>query len=447
MPSDHWTTPPMSESPKTPRERELDRRRFLARSSLALSLPLFGGLSRDFGPRPKVRAANAKAQSVIHIFLQGGLSHLDSFDPKPFAPVEVRGEFGSIPTKIPGEHFSEPLALLAERANELAVLRGMHHGDAAHERAVNCMLTGYPPSPALAYPSLGAVVSHELGGRNDLPAYVAIPGATDDAFGTGYLSARVGPFSVGGEPNNGSFAVRDLNPQRNIDAARRERRRHLLQQIDSGFQVGDGADAVAAADAFANQAFAMVESQTARSAFDIKAEPDAVRTRYGRTNLGQRILLARRLAEAGVRYVNVLDSGYDHHQDIFRTLRSRLEALDKGVSALIDDMKERGILQSTLVIISTEFGRTPGLNRDRGRDHWSKAFTTVLAGGGIKGGAFFGRTTENGGEPDEDGVKPADLAATVFTQLGIDPTKRLMSPGDRPIDLVREGRVLQEILA
>jgi hypothetical protein len=306
------------------------------------------------------------------------------------------------------------------------------------------MLTGYQPSPAIRYPSLGAVAAHELPGQNQLPAYVCIPNAGDEYLGTGYLGSAHGPFSIGGEPSAQNFRVRDLERPRGMNEDRLARRRRLLEAIDEG--CAQSADAVAANEAFYGQAYALIGSDAARAAFDLGKETDQVKDLYGRTQLGQRVLLARRLVENGVRYATVLHGGYDNHRDIFPALRNRLSEVDQALSGLITDLELRGLLDSTVVLVSSEFGRTPRVNQDRGRDHWPRVFSVVMAGGGIRGGAVLGSSTADGGEPEEHPVSPADLAATLFAQVGIDPTAKLMSPGNRPIDIVRDGRVLRELL-
>ncbi len=307
------------------------------------------------------------------------------------------------------------------------------------------MLTGYRPSPAVAYPGFGAVVSHELGVRNDVPPYVAIPGPDVPDLGTGYLSSAYGAFSVGGDPTRKEFRVMDLAPAADLGEARGQRRREILDALDGGFD--RKADSIAATQAFYRQAWDMIGSQPAREAFRLELEGDAMRDRYGRSAFGQRLLLARRLIEAGARFVVVYAGGWDHHQKVADSLRAQFPPVDKGVAALVADLDERRILDRTMVLVTTEFGRTPRGNPDAGRDHWPRVFSVLAAGGGLKRGLVFGSSDAGGAEPDADPIRPADLAATMFTQLGIDPRKRLMSPGDRPIDIVRDGEVIEELRA
>jgi len=391
-------------------------------------------------PRPQ-----PKAQAVIQIYLGGGLSHIDTFDPKPDAPIDVRGPFRSIPTKVDDQRFSQLCPQLAKVADKLTVIRSMTHTEAAHERGAHNMLTGYRPSPAIVYPSFGSVVSHELGVRNDLPPYVCVPSASQSDLGTGYLSSAYGAFSVGSEPSSAGFAVKDLGPKRKMDAARKERRRRLLEELDAGFAAH--ADGVRATQAFYQQAWKLIESPKAQEAFKIDKEDKKTRDRYGRTTIGQRLLLARRLVGAGVRFVAVPFGGWDHHNNISSALRRRMPPVDQALAALIADLDARSMLDQTLVVLCSEFGRTPRINGTQGRDHWPRAFSVVAAGGGLKRGLFHGSTDPNGSAPEESPVSPGDFAATMFHQLGIDPTRRLMSPGDRPIDIVRDGSIRRELLA
>jgi len=419
----------------------LSRRSFLATSAGAgLGLGFFPQLLSGL-PAP---GDDAPCQSVIQIFLAGGLSHIDSWDPKPYAPVEYRGEYRTAKTKLTGEVFSEVLARSGQVADLITVIRSMTHSEAAHERGTHNMLTGYRPSPAVRYPSIGAVVSHELGIRNFLPAYVSIPNASNIYLGTGYLSSAHAPFTPGANPNSKGFRVRDLSPPSGVDRARVARRRKILEGLDP--KQANEADAVEATRRFYEQAYALIESKPAREAFNLAAEKEALRNAYGRTTIGQGLLLARRLAGAGVRYLTVLDGGYDNHQRIFPTLRARLGAFDRAFAALIRDLEQREMLDSTMVVVTSEFGRTPRVNTNAGRDHWPRVFSIVMAGGGIQRGCIYGSSNDVGSEPENDPIGPADMAATIFHQLGIDPTAKLISPGGRPVAIVRDGRVLKEIL-
>jgi len=388
----------------------------------------------------------AKAQSVIFVYMSGGMSHMDTFDPKPYAPIEYRGELGTVATNT-GDQFSGLLPKLAGVADKMAVIRSLTHGEAAHERGSHNMHTGYRPSPAITYPSFGSVVSHHFGPRKDLPGYIAIPSADIPDMGTGYLSSAYGAFSVGGEPADANFRVRDLNLPGSVTPERMEGRKSLLQAVDSHFASLEKSDALSAMNSYYERAYSLISSQSAREAFDINAESGETRDFYGRHAFGQRLLLSRRLVEAGARFVTVTDGGWDHHKDIRKAMQGQLPYVDQGLSALLTDLGNRGLLESTLVVLSTEFGRTARLNQDGGRDHWPKAFSVMMAGGGIKGGTIYGSTDPRGAEPALDPVGPPDVAATLFTLLGINPHDRIMSAGNRPIDIVRDGAVIEKIIA
>lgn len=389
-----------------------------------------------------------KAKGIIHIFLPGGMAHQESFDPKPYAPLEYRGSFGVVKTKIPGEVFCESMPQTAAVADKITVVRSMTHGEAAHERGTHNMFTGYRPSPALQYPSLGSVVSHELGPRANLPPYVCIPNQPNPYAGPGYMSSSFGPFSLGADPASGGFEVLDLSLPPGVDEARFARRRSALEAVNEHFAAAEKkADSVAAMGTFYERAYGLISSPQAREAFKIQAEPAAIRDEYGRNEAGQRLLMARRLIAAGVRVVSVVYGGWDFHVQIVPATRQTMPPLDKALAALIRDLDRSGLLKETIVMLSTEFGRTPKINKDAGRDHWPKVFSIVMAGGGFKAGCIFGSSNATAAEPDSEPIEPADLFATVYQSLGIDFHKRLMAPGNRPIDIVRGGKVRSALLA
>lgn len=426
---------------------QIGRREFLRVGALGgIGLTLGEALTLQSQARAEGDAPAPKAESVIFIYLAGGMSHLDSFDPKPYAPIEYRGELGTVDTNVAGVQFAGPWKQTAAVADKMAVIRSMTHGEAAHERGTHNMLTGYRPSPALVYPSMGSVVSHEFGPRNNLPPYMAIPGAGDPFMGAGYLSSAYGPFSLGGEPQDDAFEVRDLNLPAGVDAARMDKRKSLLASVDEHFKAVEKSDALSAMDSFYERAYSLISSQAAREAFNIKAEPDAVRNEYGRSYIGQRLLMARRLVEAGARFITVTEGGWDNHERIRDAMNGHVPSVDQGYAALIRDLAQRGLLEKTLVVLTTEFGRTSRINKDGGRDHWPKVFSTALAGGGLKGGQVVGSSDAFGGEPADRPVGPADVSATIFTQLGIQPEKKLMSPGNRPIDIARQYEIIKEIV-
>lgn len=431
------------------------RRAFLHRASLyGFGLGLCSTGHRRVAQAAQVLCASlpsarrdARADAVIQLHLGGGLSHIDTFDPKPDAPVEVRGPFASIKSKLDGERFSELLPRTAAVADRLVLLRSFSHTEADHDRGTHSVLTGYQPSPALVYPSLGAVVAEELGVRNDLPPYLCVPDVGSKFQGTGFLSNAYAPFGLGGNPAAANFSVQDLTAPKDVDAARRQRRKDLLQQLDGGFTALGEADAIAASATFRRQAFALIESESARDSFELGKETDALKNRYGKTSLGMSCLLARRLVQGGARYVTVNSGGFDHHDQIASGLPPRLVEVDQAFAALIADLDSQGLLARTLVLLTSEFGRTPKITATAGRDHWPRVFTVVLAGGGTKRGIVHGASNASGAEPDGDAVHPADLAATVYHLLGIDPDKRLLAGGNRPVALVRDGRVIEAVLA
>jgi Protein of unknown function (DUF1501) len=389
----------------------------------------------------------AKADSVIHIFLPGGIAHQETFDPKPYAPIEYRGEMGSIPTKIDGERFSETLPQSAQIADKLTVIRAMTHGEAAHERGTHNMFTGYRPSPALVYPSFGSVVSHEYGPKNNLPPYVCIPSIPNIYAGTGYLSSSFSPFSLGSDPADAGFRVQDLNLPGDIPEPRFVARRNVLDAVNAHFAKKEKSDNIGAMDTFYQRAYSLISSPKAREAFNIAAEPAKIRDEYGRNPAGQRMLMARRLVAAGVRMVTLQYGGWDLHTQIIPGMKSQMPAFDQALAALVRDLERNGLLDRTLVMISSEFGRTPKINKDAGRDHWPKVFSVVLAGGGVKKGYIHGASNATASEPDHDPIGPEDLATTVYHLMGIVADKELMAPGNRPIEIVDNGKVVKELLA
>ncbi|QDV64674.1 DUF1501 domain-containing protein [Crateriforma conspicua] len=423
------------------------RRGFLAAGSIAgfgLSLPEL--LMRQAAAEMKhYDFIKPKAKSVIHVFLPGGMAQQESFDPKPYSPLEYRGEMGTLKTNT-GEVFSNTIPKLAKRADKFSVIRSMTHGEAAHERGTHNMFTGYKPSPALQYPSFGAVVSHEYGPRNNLPPYICIPNVPNEFAGTGYLPSSYGGFALGSDPARGDFQVRDLNLSGGVDESRFVKRKEALEVVNRRFTSMTSADNVAAMSTFYERAYDLLDTPAAKEAFDINKEGDKLRDRYGRNQAGQRLLMARRLVEAGSRLVTLTYGGWDMHQSITSGFNRTMPALDQGLSALIDDLDSRGLLDETLVMVTSEFGRTPKINADAGRDHWPKVFSVMLAGGGVKGGMVYGASDSTAAEPDHSPVSPADLATTMYHLLGIVADKELMAPGDRPIEIVDGGNVISDIL-
>src|SRR4051794_18021116 len=328
----------------------ISRRGISRRGFLTVGAAGFGLTLGDFF-RLKARAElknyapiAAKADSVIHIYLPGGMAHQESFDPKPLAPIEYRGELKHIPTKLEGESFCETLPNIAQVADKITVVRSMTHGEAAHERGTHNMFTGYRPSPAISYPAMGSVISHELGSRNNLPPYVCVPSVPNEFAGTGYLSSAYGPFSLGGDPANKGFSVRDLNMHAGLTTERFDRRRNILSAVDEHFRTLEKSDALTAMDSFYQAAYSLVSSASAREAFNLAAEPEKIRAEYGQHDAGQRMLMSRRLVEAGVRFVSMTFGGWDMHQNIAGNMQRQLPNFDQAYAALITDLDRRGML-------------------------------------------------------------------------------------------------------
>jgi hypothetical protein len=419
----------------------------------------------DFMRLRSAAAAPQRDVSCILIWLDGGPSHLDTFDLKPDAPIEVRGEFRPIATNVPGIQICEHLPLTAQQMDRVAVLRSLTSSLGDHDTASQFMLTGTPPSPSVEHPSYGAVVAYETlsaprsgpGARSQepgaaLPPYVIVPALRASAgSGAGFLPARCRPFAIGGDPSRAEFRVQDLFLPEEVTSGRLDRRRAFLKAMDAFSRAVESGPATQGRDAAFEQAYRLITSQEAKQAFDLTREPQAMRDRYGRHRLGQSCLLARRLIEAGSRFVTVTDTGWDHHQNVFRAMREgfpgKLPGLDKAYSALLEDLRQRGLLASTLVLLMGEFGRTPKVNSAGGRDHWPRASFVCLAGGGVRGGQVIGATDARGEAPDERPLTPQDLACTIYALLGIDAGKEYLTPDGRPIRLVTGGAPIRELVA
>ena len=425
------------------------RRGLLAAGSLGtlgLSLPQLLWMEQASAEQKHYDFIEAKAKSVIHIYLPGGMAHQESWDPKPYSPLEYRGEMKPVKTNT-GEIFCESIPKLAKIADRLAVVRSVTHGEAAHERGTHNMFTGYKPSPALKYPSFGAVVSHEYGPRKNMPPYICIPNQPNEFAGTGYLSSSFGPFALGSDPASSGFKVRDLDLYKGVDDKRFARRQAALEQVNQHFASVTKADNVGAMGTFYERAYNLLGSPEAKLAFDLNKEDDKTKDAYGKNQAGQRLLMARRLVEAGCRLVTLTYGGWDMHNGITAAMNRTMPPLDQALSQLILDLEQRGLLDETLVLVSSEFGRTPKVNKTAGRDHYPKVFSVMMAGGGIKGGSIYGASNATASEPEFDPVAPADLATTMYHQLGTVADKELMAPGDRPIEIVDGGKVLKDIIA
>jgi hypothetical protein len=401
------------------------------------------------------RAVEPRAQSVIHIYLQGGFPHMDSFDPKPDAPVEYRGILDAIETRLPGVHFSSHMNSSASIADKLTIIRSMTHTEVDHSRGEHSMFTGYRPSPALVYPSMGSVVAHELGSREAMPPYVVVPTQRSAFLGSGYLSNAYGPFALGGDPARPNFRVRDLHLPEGVDEPRFERRKSWKTLVDDHFAQLERDDKLTTMDSFYERAYALLASRESKEAFSLQGESTETKRLYGmepwgpvlRPRAGASFLIARRLVEAGSRFVTVTYGAWDTHAYHYRGIEVQMPDFDRAFAGLITDLEQRGMLDSTLVLVTSEFGRTPRVNAGGGRDHWPRVFSIVMAGGGSKRGAVYGASDALAAEPADRPLSVEDYATTLYHLLGIDARKDLMSPGDRPQAIVMNGKVVTELLA
>ncbi|HEY7426199.1 MAG TPA: DUF1501 domain-containing protein [Gemmataceae bacterium] len=419
---------------------------------LGLTLPEI--LARQARATEKGRAP--RDVSLIFLFLHGGLSTIDTLDLKPDAPAEFRGEFKPIATNVSGIQIGEHLPALSRHMDKLALIRSFRHHNSDHGPADHYMLTGYFPqagfnpglNPNNQRPAHGAIIARKLGPRGSVPPYVCLP-KMHPSTGSAYLGASAAPFVIDANPNAPDFAVPDVVPPPALEAHRLEARKKLLAQMDR-FQKAAERKANQAAQTvsvFQQKAFDLMTSPEAKKAFDIHAESDKLRDAYGRNTLGQSCLMARRLVEAGVRCITIDHSNWDTHNANFATLkRQLLPWLDAGLSTLLRDLSERRLLDNTLVVVTGEFGRTPRINKDAGRDHWGPAFTVALAGGGIKGGRVVGKTDARAERPAADPHGPEDLSATICHLMGIDPKEEFLTPEGRPVAIVNNGRVLDDLL-
>ena len=390
--------------------------------------------------------------SCILIWLDGGPSHLETFDPKPDAPIEVRGEFKPIPTSVAGIQICEHLPRTARIMREVALIRSLTHELGNHDTGSQYLLTGHRPAPVVQYPSLGSIIARETGVSRALPPYIAIPDAVP-AAGPGYLPGAYSPFAIGGDPSKPDYKVRDLEPPESIGFDRVNRRRAMQQTLDNFARHVEQSPATASRDAFYTQAYRLLTSAEAKGAFDLSQEPQKVRERYGGRRVGTGCLLARRLVEAGARFVTVVDNGWDMHQQIFKAMpdaffpgSGKLPALDTAYSSLITDLRERGLLETTLVVMMGEFGRTPKINAAAGRDHWPRAGSVLFSGAGVRGGQLIGTTDAYGETPAERPVRPEDVAFTILKLLGVDPNKEYTAPSGRPLKLLSEGSFIRELV-
>jgi hypothetical protein len=395
------------------------------------------------------------AKSCILIWLDGGPTHYETFDPKPQAPSEIRGEFHTIKTKVPGVHFSQHLKKLASIADKFAVIRSIRHDQGNHGAGNHYMMTGTPPRIPVGcgafvsfHPSYGSAVAYERGPQKGMPPYFSIPSMTRSG-GPSFLGAQYAPFVVPDNPNSDSFRVRDVALPKELTDGRFSRRKSLRAGVDRMLRIQEkaAADPTLALDEYYQQSFDLMSSTEAQKAFDIHSEADEVRQRYGRNTFGQRALLARRLVEAGVPFITLHEGGWDHHRDIFNALNKRLPDVDNTVATLIEDLDERGLLDETLVLMLGEFGRTPKVNDRGGRDHWSNAMSVLMAGGKTPGGLVLGATDRKGYSAVERVLSPENFASTIYTKMGIDPDTVYYTPQGRPTHLVSDKTPIPELLS
>ncbi len=434
------------------------------RNYLQLGIAALAGGSLTNLLRLRAEASDSASISPSHkrcilIWLDGGPSHFETFDPKPEAAAEIRGEFQTINTKTPSVFFSEYLQKLSAISDKLCIVRSICHTQNNHAAGNHYMITGAPTRIPVGcgasvsfHPSLGSVIAHERTVKCGLPAYFSMPNMNRSG-GPNFLGPKYAPFLISEDPNTEDFRVRDMAPPNDITNIQLNRRRDFRKLIDRLPRLTDdnSGDPVSAFDRYYEQSYNLIDSPEAQRAFDISKESDSVRTAYGRNSLGQRMLLARRLVEAGVPFVTINDSGWDTHADIFKRMKEKLPPLDQALAALIEDLHDRGLLESTLVVALGEFGRTPKLSITRGattvgRDHWSSAMSVLFAGGGVPGGAVLGATDKNGYAPVDRSYSPENFASTIYLKLGIDPGKILYTSQGRPMHLVSDPTPIHELM-
>jgi uncharacterized protein (DUF1501 family) len=398
--------------------------------------------------------ANGKAKAVILFWLEGGPSHVDTWDPKP------NSNFKPISTKVPGIQVSELLPEIAKRMDKFALVRSMHTRGTDHPQATHYAITGHEINPAMQFPSLGSIITKEMGPRNAVPAHVLVPKwdrtrQYEEYFRSAFLGGDYDPMCIP-DPSKPGFEVTDLSLPKGVSQAAVESRSAFLQAVDRRYRTLNDTAEHTNMDAFTAQAWKMILTPAVRDAFDLSKESDKMKERYGKDSIGQSCLLARRLVEAGSRFVTAAgyhSTSWDTHSDNDKGHRDRLAPpLDRTLTALVEDLEERGLLESTLVIAMGEFGRTPTINPNLGRDHWPNCWSLALSGGGIKTGQVVGASDEHGYNVADRVVSMGDLYATIYRTLGIDWKKEYMSPIGRPIKISnsledKTGSPVMELLA
>ena len=446
----------MSTLPRTDCEG-FHRRDFLSVGSaglLGLTLPGILAAEAKAAAKKDDSLSKRKAQSVILVWLAGGPATIDMWDNKPEAPEGIRGEFKSIATNVAGIQLAETLPKMAKVTDKISIVRSLYHTIPSHGPASVFMTTGNKPTAALQYPAQGSIAAKLLQTEIGVPPYVTFGDLRNGSAGlAGYLGTGYNPFVIeggggGGKGGAASFRVRGISLDGKFTLDELAKRDALLQKFDNGFKTIDrNSELVDGLDTFHKQALEILRSDKTKKAFDLSQEKASTREAYGNTSLGQGALAARRLIEAGVRYATVSLGGWDTHGQTFQAHKTRLmPTLDQTLSALIEDLEDRGLLESTIVMCAGEFGRTPKINKNVGRDHWARSMACVLAGGGIKRGYVHGSTDASGMAPATEPVTPDDVASTIFQQLGVDPHTEIQTPTGRPVQLFREGKAIEKLI-
>lgn len=432
------------------------RRSLLKAGAVAMAgLTLPDLLRRQHAAASVTGSAVSSEKSLILIWLDGGPPHHETYDPKPDAPTEFRGPLGSIETAIPGVRLSELLPRHAAILDKVSLIRTMHHRNGDHFAAAHWMLTGFLGSNAVnlppVNPSAPSVIAKLKGPRTEgLPAYVGLPhthsvGLAPGYHGAAYLGVAYNPFTTNIDPNQPGYQVPNLNLPDGVTIERMSDRRQLLNAFDQVRREADAAGMLDGLDEFTRRAFEMVTGPRARAAFDISGEDPKLRDRYGRHQWGQCALVARRLVEAGVRCVTLTFDGWDWHSTIKEGMERQLPIIDAAIATLITDLDARGLLETTMVVVMGEFGRTPRINATAGRDHWGDAMSVLIGGGGVRPGVVVGSTNVKGEVPRDRPVPPADLIVTIYHHMGIDPATTFHNHAGRPIPIGNNGRVIDEL--
>jgi uncharacterized protein DUF1501 len=423
--------------------QRFSRRTFLhVGSSGLLSL----GLTDLLRAETSMPLSRPRAKSMILVWLGGGPATIDMWDPKPEAPAEIRGEFTSIPTSISGIRFSEQMPRTAKILNRCMLVRSLHHNIPDHVPGTQYVMTGNKPNAALEFPSVGSVAARLLPGINGMPPYFTIGDVGNS--GAGFLGAEFNPFRVASTPNQPTYDLEGVRLPPQMNRTRLDKRSGLREAFDAHFRrLRDDADIMPTLSKFQQDALDILASDRIGKAFDVSAETEAIREMYGNGEVGRNALVARRLIEAGARFVTLGTSGWDTHTGNFAALRRLLPPLDQALAALITDLEQRGMLNDTLVVCGGEFGRTPQVNAAGGRDHWSRAMTVLMSGGGLKSGYVHGSSDSQGFDATDGDCSPDDIAATLLTLLGFPANYQVHTTTGRPVELFKYGKTMGEIIA